>query len=583
MPLKMHKLTSLRTLTDFIVSKNGPRFGDLEGLSNLKTLTISKLQNVAYAMDASNVKPKEKNVLDDLMLQWGNGDDGNGNDMEVLQSLEPHRGLKRLTVEYYGGATFPKIIIDGSFIICCASPFSMSNASRSMVASDKCERAGPDYFGYYSSEVVNLLSQDEDVFPVATQTSEIPQNKYGEGRKKNLVNHSDNFSGSLYSNGVGAGLSDFKKDRLRSLLRQSAFALSSEVDEVVDPVFATCHLQSRLRSKTHSLNHMAAASDVVQIPCKKLKASSSPSSVSLLPQTSEVNPQCSRKGDDSHLGTEIGLEKEDGKVGDDLQFLLKNDSTVVEEIVKKYSDELSGTLGYMEQRLEMLLDAVMLKCRDMTLGEKQQLQRLIQKLPAKNLARVVEIICRSRQVEEQSCDKIFVDLEKEDNATLWRLYYYVEAVEKAKTCPLLELLAPAVPRQQPCSHRRREVKKVEEGVAVGGDDGIAEGDVGGCVGQQGKPTTVGEGVVVVGDEGIGIGGSVAKEDGTGADAVDEEMAASGVEKGENASGAVRSDGDETSARTQNGSTSQGCELRSGKQVKRLVVPTQNRKYLKYVS
>lgn len=109
-------------------------------------------------------------------------------------------------------------------LVCCAPPFAMSNAPRSLV--------GPDYFGYYSSEVVELLSQDEDAFSVATQTSELPHNKYEEGRKKNLVNYSDN-SGPLYSNGVGAGLSDFKKDRLRSLLRQSVKTLSSEVDEVI--------------------------------------------------------------------------------------------------------------------------------------------------------------------------------------------------------------------------------------------------------------------------------------------------------------------------------------------------------------
>lgn len=116
--------------------------------------------------------------------------------------------------------------------LCCASPFVMSNASPRLVASHKNERVGPDYFGYYSSEVANLLAQDVDDLPVATQTSELPENKYGEGRKKNLVNHRENFSGPLYSNGVGAGLSDFNKDRLGSLLRQSAIALSSEVDEV---------------------------------------------------------------------------------------------------------------------------------------------------------------------------------------------------------------------------------------------------------------------------------------------------------------------------------------------------------------
>ncbi|KAL5153964.1 Transcription factor GTE1 [Glycine soja] len=299
---------------------------------------------------------------------------------------------------------------------CCASLFSvMSNVSKSSFASDKYERVGPDYFGYYSSEVVNLLSQDEDVFPVSTQTPELPETKYGEGGKKNLVNQTDNCSGPLYSNAVGAGLSDFKKDRFKSLLRQSVIALSSEVDEVADPVFAAYHLQSKLKSKSQSLNDTATASDnVMQVPCKKLKISSSSTSARFLERTTNVNPQCGRK------------------TTDDVQFLLEKDSVEVAEMVTKYSNDLSRTLGYMEEQLELLLDTIMLKCRPMTLAEKQKLQNLIQKLPARNLDRVVELICRNRPIEEQNCDKVFVDLEKEDDATLWRLYYYVEAVEKAK-------------------------------------------------------------------------------------------------------------------------------------------------------
>jgi len=49
----------------------------------------------------------------------------------------------------------------------------------------------------------------------------------------------------------------------------------------------------------------------------------------------------------------------------------------------------------------------------MTLAEKQQLQNLIQKLPARNLDRVVELLRRNRPAEEQSCDEIFVDLQTE--------------------------------------------------------------------------------------------------------------------------------------------------------------------------
>ena len=49
----------------------------------------------------------------------------------------------------------------------------------------------------------------------------------------------------------------------------------------------------------------------------------------------------------------------------------------------------------------------------MTLVEKQQLQKLIQKLPPRNLDRVVEIICRSKPAGKKIGKNIHVDLEKE--------------------------------------------------------------------------------------------------------------------------------------------------------------------------
>ena len=51
--------------------------------------------------------------------------------------------------------------------------------------------------------------------------------------------------------------------------------------------------------------------------------------------------------------------------------------------------------------------------RLMTLPEKQQLQRLSQKLPPRNLDRVVEIIRRDTPFGRYSSDEIYVDLEKE--------------------------------------------------------------------------------------------------------------------------------------------------------------------------
>ncbi|MED6209877.1 hypothetical protein PIB30_058893 [Stylosanthes scabra] len=116
MPWEMHKLTSLRTLRDFIVSNNGPRLRDLAGLSNLKTLSISKLQNVHSAEDASDCKLIEMRSLDNLILQWDNGIDGYEEDeIEVLEDLKPHKDLKRLRIEYYSGARFANWLGDPSY------------------------------------------------------------------------------------------------------------------------------------------------------------------------------------------------------------------------------------------------------------------------------------------------------------------------------------------------------------------------------------------------------------------------------------------------------------------------------------
>lgn len=54
-----------------------------------------------------------------------------------------------------------------------------------------------------------------------------------------------------------------------------------------------------------------------------------------------------------------------------------------------------------------------LKSRPMTLAEKHQLRRLIEKLPPKNLDRVVEIIQRGKPPEKRSSHDIDVELQHE--------------------------------------------------------------------------------------------------------------------------------------------------------------------------
>lgn len=365
----------------------------------------------------------------------------------------------------------------------------MSEASKSLLAStdqDQEGPIGPDYFGFYAREIMELLSQDEDPMPSISRTSELTRKNCGGVRGRDTIDTSGSGTVSSFSNSIGAGFTDFKKERLRSLLRQGVFDLAPEVDEMLDPVIAMCQLQSQVRKRkcSSNVNEVACEGDAEEVPHKKLKtsiySSASPlkhgscregsvsngiDSESLDAVLSEkemsnfkknrahchcqntsqllTNPKgpkslcnacLSRHGKDKdlHSDSNMGADKENGQVDDDLQFLLESDSSEVLETVKKYSDELSATLGHMERKLEELLNTVVSRCRRMTRAEKQELRKLIQKLPQNNLARVVEIVQHSKVADSRPSDEYFVDLEKEDNVTLWRLFYYVKAVEKAR-------------------------------------------------------------------------------------------------------------------------------------------------------
>lgn len=91
-------------------------------------------------------------------------------------------------------------------------------------------KSGPDFFGLCKSEIEDLLSQDDSLLPLLRRVSELGSTKKS---SQTEGNNASTGAASLFSNGVGALLSDFKKDRLRSLLNQSVFTLMQEVDEVI--------------------------------------------------------------------------------------------------------------------------------------------------------------------------------------------------------------------------------------------------------------------------------------------------------------------------------------------------------------
>ena len=117
MPVAFGRLKSLRVLTNFVVSKDsGSRINELGKLSHLRsTLTISKLEFVVNAIDASKADLKSKNYLNELVFQWNSDTHEVQTETKVLENLQPHQNLKKLTIENYGGARFPNWLGDAIF------------------------------------------------------------------------------------------------------------------------------------------------------------------------------------------------------------------------------------------------------------------------------------------------------------------------------------------------------------------------------------------------------------------------------------------------------------------------------------
>ncbi|CAN1153680.1 Transcription factor GTE6, partial [Linum perenne] len=254
---------------------------------------------------------------------------------------------------------------------------------------DGQSKEGPDYFASYACQVKDLLSQETDFLPSSIESK---GNQNGQALDQIIVRHGFSGSRSLFSNSAGATLSDYNKERLTALLPQAVKALRPEVNEMIAPVLSMRELQERITGN----------------------------------ESVSRNMSMKRDGDGEQI-SDTDLQKDE-----DLEFLLGTDKTLVEESINKYSNELSSTLRHMENKIEELLDTVASTCRPMTNTEKLQLQKMIRNLPPENLNRVADIVQRQNSNEKQQNEEIFVNLEQEDNVTLWRLYYYVKVVERAK-------------------------------------------------------------------------------------------------------------------------------------------------------
>ncbi|XP_047947690.1 uncharacterized protein LOC125193821 isoform X7 [Salvia hispanica] len=100
-------------------------------------------------------------------------------------------------------------------------------------------KSGPDFFGLYKGEIDALLSQDDNLLPHLPPVSQLSRDVKRVVREKGSMkkscqtegNNTTTGSAPLFSNGIGALLSDFKRERLQLLINQSASTLPQEIDE----------------------------------------------------------------------------------------------------------------------------------------------------------------------------------------------------------------------------------------------------------------------------------------------------------------------------------------------------------------
>ena len=74
-----------------------------------------KLQNVVSAEDAAGALLVEKTDLDELVLEWVDDSIVPKNVRNVLEQLEPHTNLKKLSIKIYCGTRFPHWLGKSSF------------------------------------------------------------------------------------------------------------------------------------------------------------------------------------------------------------------------------------------------------------------------------------------------------------------------------------------------------------------------------------------------------------------------------------------------------------------------------------
>ena len=113
LPINMGQLTCLQTLSFFVIGQDdGHRIEEVGCLSQLKGgLSIYNLEHVRDKEEAKTANLLGKTKLHTLGFHWNSEREGNNNDEDILEGLQPHPCLKSLEIENFGGEKFPLWIL----------------------------------------------------------------------------------------------------------------------------------------------------------------------------------------------------------------------------------------------------------------------------------------------------------------------------------------------------------------------------------------------------------------------------------------------------------------------------------------
>ncbi|XP_030493420.2 putative disease resistance RPP13-like protein 1 [Cannabis sativa] len=117
LPRELSTIKHLYFLSDVILSSGGFNMKNVGELQNLRS--ISGLENIKDAREASEANMKDKKCLSKLTLRWDvssvTNNSQKGKEEDILDALRPHTSLEHLVIQSYRGRTLSKWIGDSAF------------------------------------------------------------------------------------------------------------------------------------------------------------------------------------------------------------------------------------------------------------------------------------------------------------------------------------------------------------------------------------------------------------------------------------------------------------------------------------